>query len=157
MFLDFKTRLIGIKKPFNYSKKLVLYSHGSAVNQTKRSGTMSDYRDRRKAKQLAKNFRFIPSVARSAVKAEKLARLHAYDLDPDTYGGHCGFVTTHSGRAQKPSGTRANNSRARSVPESRALPPIPAKPFREYWAYVGRYTATTEERPICTVWLPPMV
>ena len=47
---------------------------------------MSNYRDRRKAKQLAKSFRFIPSVGRSAVKAEKLARLHAYDLDPSPYG-----------------------------------------------------------------------
>ena len=47
---------------------------------------MSDYRDRRKAKQLAKNFRFIPSVARSEVKSERLAMLHAYDLDPSPYG-----------------------------------------------------------------------
>ena len=119
---------------------------------------MSGYRDRRKAKQqLASGFRFIPSVGRSEVKVERLARLHAYDLDPDTYGGHCGFVSTHSGRAIKTITTRANNSRAHSVPESRALPPIPDKPFREYWAYVGRYTATTDERPIYTVWLPPMV
>ena len=118
---------------------------------------MSDYRDRRKAKQLAKNFRFIPSVARSEVKVERLARLHAYDLDPDTYGGHGGIVSPRSGRAIKTMTSRANNSRAHNVPESRALPPIPDKPFREYWAYVGRYTATTDERPIHTVWLPPMV
>ena len=119
---------------------------------------MSEYRDRRKAKQqLASGFRFIPSVGRSEVKVERLARLHAYDLDPDTYGGHWGFVSPRSGRAIKTMTSRANNSRAHNVPESRALPPIPDKPFREYWAYVGRYTATTDERPIRTVWLPPMV
>ena len=54
---------------------------------TNRSRTMSVYRDRRKAKQqLANGFRFIPSVARSEVKVERLARLHAYDLDPSPYG-----------------------------------------------------------------------
>jgi hypothetical protein len=127
---------------------------------TNRSRTMSNYRDRRKAKQLAKSFRFIPSVARSEVKAEKLARLHAYDLDPDTYGGHGGIVSTHSGRAIKPSGTRANNSRAHSVPETYQMPPIPAKPFREYWAYSralvgGEYVITTGERYAYEV--PPIV
>ena len=48
----------------------------------------SEYRARHKAKWAdnSNSFRFIPSVARSEVKAEKLARLRAYDLDPSPYG-----------------------------------------------------------------------
>ena len=123
---------------------------------------MSDYRDRRKAKQqLASGFRFIPSVGRSAVKAEKLARLHAYDLDPSPYGSWIVVPPRkHATRTVKQrwlQSSRAVNGKAHSVPETYQMPPIPAKPFREYWAYVGRYTAITDERPIYTVWLPPMV
>ena len=141
MFLDFKTRLIGMKKAFHYRYKLLLYSQGQ-----RKDITMSDYRARYKAKRLADSFRFTPSISRSHVGSARIAearlRKAAYDLDPDTYGGHCGFVTTHSGRAIKTMTSRANNSRAHSVPESRALPPIPAKPYREYWAcspVLGRY------------------
>ena len=51
---------------------------------------MSDYRDRRKAKQLAKSFRFTPSISRSHVGAARIAearlRKAAYDLDPSPYG-----------------------------------------------------------------------
>jgi len=39
MFLDFKRRLIGIKKPFNYLKKLVLYLQGSAEPNIERGDT----------------------------------------------------------------------------------------------------------------------
>ena len=56
---------------------------------TNRSGTMEQVAkqvSQHESERRNRGFRFIPSVGRSAVKAEKLARLHAYDLDPSPYG-----------------------------------------------------------------------